>query len=137
MNKLTQLELAAVLALLGLGGFMAWRLYKGVGDIKDHATDSNGRPVTAYKDAGPLGTLAAAANAASGGYLATFGDWLGGAVYDVMHPAPDPAATPLPTVASSTERDAASAAATAAWMYPAGTFSDGAGLAGDAFPTYP
>lgn len=41
---------------------------------------------TAYEDAGVLGTLGAAANEASGGFLESTGRRIGGWVYDVLHP---------------------------------------------------
>lgn len=41
---------------------------------------------TAYEGAGILGTVGAAANAASGGFFETTGSKLGGWVYDLLHP---------------------------------------------------
>jgi hypothetical protein len=46
------------------------------------AKDADGNPVTAYQNAGPIGVAGAAANAASGGWLATFGNWIGTKVGD-------------------------------------------------------
>lgn len=51
-----------------------------------NATNADGQPVTAYQGAGVVGTLGAATNAASGGYLASLGQWLGGAIFDLTHP---------------------------------------------------
>lgn len=65
--------------------------------VTRNATDASGQPVTAYQGAGVLGTAGAVANAASGGTLASFGEWIGGKVYDWTHPnQPDPTA-PTPT----------------------------------------
>lgn len=50
------------------------------------ATNADGTPQTAYIGAGPAGTLGAATNAVSGGYLSTFGDWLGNGLYNLTHP---------------------------------------------------
>lgn len=89
-----KLGATGVLTVVGvaLGGFLLWKasgLAKGLltGDnaLTKNATDSNGKPVTAYQGAGPVGTLGAAANVASGGYLATFGSWLGSSTYDFFH----------------------------------------------------
>lgn len=52
-------------------------LWSGDNALTRDAKDSAGNAVTAYQGAGVLGTAGAAANMASGGYLATFGDWLG------------------------------------------------------------
>lgn len=41
---------------------------------------------TPYEGAGVLGTVGAAANAASGGVFQEFGEWLGGKTYDLLHP---------------------------------------------------
>ena len=41
---------------------------------------------TPYQDKGIVGTLGAAANAASGGALQQFGEWLGGKTYDLLGP---------------------------------------------------
>ncbi len=45
---------------------------------------------TPYQDAGVLGTLGAAANAASGGHLQSIGEAIGGWVYDITHRDYDP-----------------------------------------------
>ena len=58
------------------------------------ATDAAGKPVTAYQGAGVLGTLGAGVNAASGGWLASAGQWLGSAAYDWTHSATSPPAAP-------------------------------------------
>lgn len=50
-----------------------------------HATNSDGTPQTAYQGVPVLGTLGAATNAVSGGYLADFGSWLGQKTYDLTH----------------------------------------------------
>ena len=63
-------------------------LVTGEGALTRNATDAAGRPVAAYRGAGVLGTVGAATNAASGGVLASVGNWLGGAAYDWTHPSP-------------------------------------------------
>lgn len=45
---------------------------------------------TPYQGAGVLGTLGAAANAASGGHLQSIGESLGGWIYDLTHAEYDP-----------------------------------------------
>jgi hypothetical protein len=86
-------------ALIGgaviVGGLILWRgskiaggLVTGDNALTRNAKDASGAPVTAYQGAGVVGTLGAAANAASGGYLASFGEWLGSKAYDLFHPAP-------------------------------------------------
>ena len=52
------------------------------------ARNAAGQPVSAYQGAGIVGTVGAATNAASGGYLATFGEWLGGKTYDMFNSDP-------------------------------------------------
>lgn len=54
--------------------------------LTENATNADGTPQTAYVGAGPLGTAGAAANAASGGWFSTVGDWLGSKAYDISHP---------------------------------------------------
>lgn len=63
-------------------------VFTGNNAITGSATNAAGDRVTAYQNAGLFGTIGAATNAASGGYLATFGEWLGGKTYDVLNPAP-------------------------------------------------
>lgn len=53
--------------------------------ITQSAKNADGVPVSAYEGAGVLGTLGAATNAASGGWLATGGEKLGGWVYNLLH----------------------------------------------------
>lgn len=67
----------------------------GKNSLTANATNADGSPQTAYYGAGPLGTVGAATNAASGGYLSSFGDWLGGIpgdVADYFHPVNPPTA---------------------------------------------
>lgn len=71
------------------------------------ATNADGSAQTGYVGAGPLGTLGAATNAASGGYLSSFGDWLGGTVYDLTHADP----TSDPSTAAANAQPAAPGAA--------------------------
>jgi hypothetical protein len=48
----------------------------GSNDLTNNATDFSGQPVD-YSGHGALSTLAAGANAASGGFLASIGEWIG------------------------------------------------------------
>lgn len=61
-------------------------LVTGNNAITQNATDWGGAPETAYQGAGVAGTLGAATNAASGGALASLGNWIGGKVYDLLNP---------------------------------------------------
>jgi hypothetical protein len=58
-----------------------------VGAISGDNALTHGTP---YQDKGIVGTVAAAANKASGGALQSIGEALGGWVYDVTHKAYDP-----------------------------------------------
>ena len=96
-----ELNATAIIALAGVAtlGLVGVWLFKGPGAgllsgdnaLTRSATNADGERVTAYEGAGPLGTLGAAANAASGGYLSSFGQWLGGKAADLFQP--DPMAT--------------------------------------------
>ena len=91
-----RLEVVALLVGVGVAAYLMWK----AGNLTTTARNAAGQRVTAYEGAGAVGTLGAAANAASGGYLATLGQWLGGAVFDITHPGevtPPPAA-PLAAV---------------------------------------
>lgn len=66
-------------------------LLSGNNPLTQNATNAAGQSVTAYQGAGPLGTLGAATNAASGGWLASAGQWIGGKVYDLTNSTPAPA----------------------------------------------
>lgn len=57
------------------------------------ATNAAGTPTTAYQGAGIVGTVGATVNHASGGVLASIGEWIGSTVYDLTHSAA-PAAAP-------------------------------------------
>ncbi len=54
----------------------------GKNALTANATNADGSAQTAYYGAGPAGTLGAATNAASGGWLSTLGDWIGTKVGD-------------------------------------------------------
>jgi len=69
----------------------------GKNALTENATNADGSAQTAYYGAGPLGTLGAATNAASGGWFSTFGDWLGSKAYDVTHTDPLADQTPAST----------------------------------------
>lgn len=67
----------------------------GKNALTQNATNADGSAQAGYYGMGPAGTIGAATNAASGGYLSTFGDWLGGIpgdVADFFHPANPPTA---------------------------------------------
>jgi hypothetical protein len=60
-------------------------LVTGNNVITQSATNSTGDRVTAYEGVPVLGTLGAATNALSFGYLADFGGWIGRKTYDLTH----------------------------------------------------
>lgn len=89
----------------------AWGVGKGIvtndNALTRGATDASGTPTTAYLDSPVpvLGTVGAAANAASGGYLASGGDWLGSKLFDLFNPHAgglDAPANPAPPSSSAT-----------------------------------
>lgn len=102
--SLPRAELLAVLVGLGVAAYLLPKLggiFSGHNSLTTTATNAAGDRVSAYEGAGVVGTVGAAANAASGGYLATLGQWLGGAVFDLTHPAPgDVAPTAPPPLAA-------------------------------------
>lgn len=61
--------------------------------VTQNQTNAAGEQTTAYQGGGILGTMGAAANSASGGWLATAGENLGGWIYDTTHPASTGGAT--------------------------------------------
>jgi len=67
-------------------GQVAGGIISGDNALTQGATNSQGEKVTAYLGAGFAGTAGAAANEASGGTLASLGEWLGGKAYDLTHP---------------------------------------------------
>lgn len=91
-----KLDTDNVAGLLVLGAVAAGAVYlltrnagglvTGNNAITQAATNAAGQPVTAYQGAGVVGTLGAATNAASGGWLATAGQRLGSWLYDITHP---------------------------------------------------
>lgn len=83
------LAIAGAVAVVGLvllkyGGALTGAL-TGDNDLTRGAKNADGDAVSAYQGAGVLGTAGAAANAATGGYLASFGQWLGIKAYDLVH----------------------------------------------------
>jgi hypothetical protein len=66
------------------------------------AKDASGAPTTAYLGQGAVGTIGAAANAASAGVLASFGGWLGRVAADIT--LPDPMAV-LPPARPSVDKN--------------------------------
>jgi len=114
MSKGANLRDVEVLALVAGVAVAGWLIYKTVklgggllsGDntLTKNATNADGQKVTAYRGVPVLGTLGAAANAASGGWLATMGQKLGSWL------APTPSANdPVPAQSQGNP------AATAAW----------------------
>lgn len=98
------------LAVVGVGGFLLWKavgLGKGLltGDnaLTKNATDAQGNKVTAYVGVPVLGTLGAAANEVSGGWLSSLGGWIGRSTYDLTHSEPDPTAA-VPAYYDETDR---------------------------------
>lgn len=81
-----------VVILIGLAvaGYLVYRLVKVAPKLPTpgNSTNADGTAQTAYQNTGPVGYVAAATNAASGGYLSQFGDWLGGAAYDLTNTDP-------------------------------------------------
>ena len=97
-------------ALAGIGVLVLWipiriviwavredgrGLVSGDNAITNNQTNASGEKTTAYVGAGVLGTLGAAANTASGGVLASVGEWLGGKVYDLTHDEPGEPVNPI------------------------------------------
>lgn len=94
--KASALPYVAVAAAAAVAGYVVLRgakeakgLVTGDNAITRGATDADGKPVTAYVGVPVLGTLGAATNAASGGYLASFGSWLGGKAFDLFNTTAD------------------------------------------------
>jgi hypothetical protein len=99
MSALDKAEGGAVLLVVALVAFVAWRVVKAApevakaagglvtGDnaVTQSATNAQGEHVSAYEGQGIAGTLGAAANAASGGHLASWGEDLGSWFYDLTH----------------------------------------------------
>lgn len=92
-----KLQAIAIGAGVLVGGLVLWKaasigkgLVTGDNALTRNATDAYGNRVDAYQGVPVLGTMGAAANEVSGGYLATFGSWLGLQAYDLTHSDPDP-----------------------------------------------
>jgi len=95
INNTIALELVAGVVVIGavyyfgrkaIGG--AGGLLSGNNTLTANAKDASGNAVTAYQGAGVVGTLGAATNEVSGGWLASFGSWLGIKAYDLTHDDP-------------------------------------------------
>lgn len=129
--NLPKLDTTALVLLLAAGG-VAWLAWRG-SRLVETATNAAGQPVTAYAEAGVLGTLGAAANAASAGTLASLGQWIGSTAYDLFNPSAT--AAPASTGPALTTGDFARADRLAEpWTLPAGAY---AGQGGAAFGIYP
>lgn len=104
MSSLEKFEGGAMLLVVAAVAFVAWRALKAVPEVAEaagglvtghnalteNATNAQGEHVSAYEGAGIAGTAGAAANAASGGYLASWGESLGSWAYDLTHDDYDP-----------------------------------------------
>ena len=95
-------------------GEAAGGLVSGDNAITNNQTNASGEKTIAYVGAGVLGTLGAAANTASGGVLASVGEWLGGKVYDLTHDEPGEPVNPINPWAT-TPIGAQTGGATASW----------------------
>lgn len=72
-----------IVAGVAIAAYLGYRLMKAAPSISPaNATNADGTAQTAYAGTGPVGYVAAATNAASGGWLSTFGDWIGTKVGD-------------------------------------------------------
>lgn len=86
-----------ILGGLAVAGFLLWQIGGKAGEVINKSADLVGGVLTgdnavtqgartdAYQGAGILGTLGAATDRMAGGSLSTFGEWLGGKVYDATH----------------------------------------------------
>jgi hypothetical protein len=83
----------AIVAALGVAAYYLVKqmpgLLSGNNPLTQNATNADGRPVMAYQGGGVLGTAGAAANAASGGYLASIGEWFGRKASGLINPGYD------------------------------------------------
>ena len=96
LDKQTVYIAAGVLGVALVAAYLlkktAAGMLTGNNALTQNAKDANGNPVTAYQNAGVLGTVGAATNAASGGVLASAGQWIGEKLFNATHS--DPAAAP-------------------------------------------
>lgn len=77
---------------IGAGGLVLYFLWdKLTAAGKAVANVNKGTP---YAGAGPVGTLGNLTNQASGGTLASLGEWIGGGLYSITHSSYDPNAAP-------------------------------------------
>jgi hypothetical protein len=82
------IQFAIGVAIVGVVGYFLVKRAAGVAAataVGVVAGDNALTQGTPYQGAGVLGTLGAAANAASGGHLRSIGESLGGWVYDLTH----------------------------------------------------
>ncbi len=78
-----------IVAGVALAAYLGYRLYKAAPSLSPaNAKNADGTPQTAYVGAGPVGAIGAATNAVSGGWLSTFGDWLGSKAADATQTDP-------------------------------------------------
>lgn len=71
------IALVAVVYVIRKAPAVAKGALTGDNALTRSATNADGSAQTAYVGAGPAGTLGAATNAAFGGWLSSFGDWIG------------------------------------------------------------
>ena len=74
--------------VIGVGGLVVWLLWNKAKQAGQAVLNVNrGTP---YAGAGVVGTLGNATNQVLGGAPQSFGEWLGGSIYDLTHAAYDP-----------------------------------------------
>lgn len=102
------IKLGIGIAVLGLGYYAVKKVAGIGGEVLDTVTETttglwtgnnaiteNAR-TDAYKNMGPIGTIGAATDRVTGGYLSQFGEWLGGKAADIFQPSYNPNQTPTP-----------------------------------------
>ncbi len=78
----------AITKTAGAAAAAAGGIVSGNNAITANQTTWSGQSTNAYQGKGVLGTLGAATNSASGGALASIGDWIGGKLYGLFNPPP-------------------------------------------------
>jgi hypothetical protein len=81
VGGLVVVSLVAVYLLKKAAG-VTGGILSGNNALTNNQTDAQGNTVTAYQNAGVFGTAGAAANTASGGVLASAGEYIGGKLAD-------------------------------------------------------
>lgn len=95
-DLLSDTKALVILGGVGLALYLGFKLFKigpgllsGNNALTQNATNASGQPTTAYVGQGAVGTLGAATNAVSGGYLASAGEWLGSTAYNLFNTDPN------------------------------------------------